>query len=270
MLIDFGIKSFAESHGIRVVAWRDVSALAPFREPEMKLIKKMKARPIHERGTLRLIIRSEKDGRSKYALKALHHPPVISAIFGETKKVQHLSSASEMDGTALLPKGESGYPNGNEPILAEGQAIIWVGDDVKEKASIAAFVQNLVLRKGAKGKPAQHKRPGIEGDFLRMAITVFPNALDQLKLPELVFRDSESRQDLAYRGKRRTRYVRVRMEWFWSGRHKIERAIEQGTLPRTAGGTDFGDRTKNVLKTAQLRETGLACERKQMPRLRGM
>jgi len=148
VLIDFGVKSFAESHSVRVVACWDGRALAPFRAPEMKLIKKMKARPIHERGTGRLMLRSEKDGRGKYPLEGLHHAPVIAAIFGEAKKVEHLGSAIEMNCAALLPKGESGYPDGNEPVLAEGQAIVWVGDDVKEKASIATFVQHLVLRKG--------------------------------------------------------------------------------------------------------------------------
>jgi len=77
-----------------------------------------------------------------------------------------------------LPKSESGYPDGNEPVLAERQAVVWVGDDVKEKASVATFVQNLVLRKGAEGKSAQHERPGIEGDLLLVLLSLFPNQQD--------------------------------------------------------------------------------------------
>jgi len=128
----------------------------------MKLIKKMKARPIHERGTRRIVLRSEKNGRGKYPSKPLHHAPVIAAILGEAKKVEHLGSAIEMDGAALLPKGEGGYPDRNEPVLAERQTIVRVGNHVKEEASVATFVQHLVLRKGAEGKSAQHERPGIE------------------------------------------------------------------------------------------------------------
>jgi hypothetical protein len=178
VLIDFGVKSLAESYSVHAAACWDGRAISPFSEPEMELIKKMKASPVHERGTHWLIVSSEKDGRSKYSLESLHHTPVIAAIFREAKKVEHLGSAVEMDDAALLPKGESGYPDGNEAVLSEGQSIIWMCNDVKEEVSVATFVQHLVLREGAEGKPAQHERPSVEGEFLLVLLPLFPNQQD--------------------------------------------------------------------------------------------
>ncbi|HET7213000.1 MAG TPA: hypothetical protein VFL79_05395 [Terriglobia bacterium] len=48
----------------------------------MKVIKEMKSCPVDQMVSCRLILRSEKDGGSKDALKALRYSAVIMAILG--------------------------------------------------------------------------------------------------------------------------------------------------------------------------------------------
>lgn len=55
MLIDFSVKSLTECVSVGVIACGNGSTPIAFSEPEMKLIKKVKAGPVHQAATGRLI-----------------------------------------------------------------------------------------------------------------------------------------------------------------------------------------------------------------------
>lgn len=59
-------------------------------EPEMKVIEEVKTTPIHQTVADRLAPRPEEDGGGKDALEALHHAPIVAAIFGKAEEFQHL------------------------------------------------------------------------------------------------------------------------------------------------------------------------------------
>ena len=56
----------------------------------------------------------------KKPLESLNNSPVVSAIGGEPEKFEHLKGSFEVDDPAFLLHGESGYPNGDQSILAKG------------------------------------------------------------------------------------------------------------------------------------------------------
>lgn len=120
VLIDFGVKRLTEGDRVGAIPCANRSRIGAFREPEMKVIKKVKAGPVRQVGTIGLFLRAEKDGRGEDPLKTLHHSSVVATIFSESEEIQNLCGAIEMDGTALLPEGEGCDPDGNETVLAEG------------------------------------------------------------------------------------------------------------------------------------------------------
>lgn len=158
MLVDLGVKSLAKSDGVGVIKCADGSGFVAWSEPEMNPVKKVKAGPVHQAAADRLVFRAEEDGRGKNPLKTLYHSSVIATILGESEELQHLRGAIEMDRTALLPKGEGCYPDGDEAILAEGQAKIRMCDNLQEEFTVPALVKDLPLWKRAQWKAAQGYR----------------------------------------------------------------------------------------------------------------
>jgi len=85
----------------------------------MNLIKKVKTRPVDQMVPCGLVFSPKENGRSKYALKALHYTPAVTAILGKPEKIQNLGCALEVDRLAFLPKGQRCNPDGNQAVLAE-------------------------------------------------------------------------------------------------------------------------------------------------------
>ncbi len=48
-----------------------------------------------------------------------------------------------------------------------------------------------------------------------------------------------------------------------------DKMLRRDTRPRIGSDSGFGDRTKNVLKSAELRAKGFTCERELIPRMGG-
>jgi hypothetical protein len=59
--------------------------------------------------------------------------------------------------------------------------------DLQNEPSIAAFVQQLFIRKPADGKTAKHERPRIEAKALGCLIPVLADELNALRLLEFLF-----------------------------------------------------------------------------------
>jgi hypothetical protein len=111
----------------------------------MNFIEEVKSRPVNQLAAARLVLRAKEDGGSKDALEALHHAVVVAAILGKAEELQHLGGAIEVNGPAFLPEGEGGHPDRDEAILAEGNGVIGVRDNLKEEVPIAALVKELVF-----------------------------------------------------------------------------------------------------------------------------
>ena len=82
----------------------------------------------------------------------------------------------------LLPDRERSEPNGDEPILAEGQAVLRVRDDLQEEAPIPSRIAQLSKRKTAERKPAQYEWARLKGEFLISVLTLFADEQNGLYL----------------------------------------------------------------------------------------
>ena len=80
----------------------------------------MKTRGINQRISIRVILGAEEDGRCEDSLKALNNSPIMATVGSEAEEIEHLKGSFKVDGAAFLLDGESGYPNGDQAILAEG------------------------------------------------------------------------------------------------------------------------------------------------------
>jgi hypothetical protein len=67
----------------------------------------------------------------------------VESIFGQTEKVEHLSSRVEMGVARLLPESERGDQIGMRRILAERKSEVRMRDDVKRKFAIAPATDEL-------------------------------------------------------------------------------------------------------------------------------
>jgi hypothetical protein len=120
MLIDFVVEGFAEGDGVSdaIVGLGSLAVVGS--KPKVEAIKKMKTRGINQRIGVGVILGSEEDGRCEDSLKALNHSPIMATVGSEPEEIEHLKGSVKVDGAAFLLDGESGYPNGDQAILAEG------------------------------------------------------------------------------------------------------------------------------------------------------
>ena len=186
VVIDLLVEWLAERDGV----FRDVAArpeLIGVMEPKSKAVKKVKTRPVGDAVSSWLIVRAKEDGGREDALESLYDPAVMAAVFREAEEVQHSSRAVEVDSPALLLDRERCDPDGNQPVLAEGQTELGVPGDFKEELSVAASVGQLTFGRRAKWKPAEDERSGVVGEFLaavRARLADQANAFELLE-PEL-------------------------------------------------------------------------------------
>ena len=65
-----------------------------------------------------------------------------------------------MDGPVVLAEGDGCYPDGDETILAEGQAESWMSGDLKGEVAIAALVEQGAFWWAFHGQAANNEWPG--------------------------------------------------------------------------------------------------------------
>jgi hypothetical protein len=138
----------------------------------------MKAAPVNDRSGASLIFGSEENRGAEKPLEAVDEAVVVRAVFGKMEEVEHLGGSAEMNLAGLLPESKRSHPDRDEPILAEPQAKIWMGYDMKEESAIAPAMSGLAGRRTAEREPSQDERAGVEGEFLPSAHALLADETD--------------------------------------------------------------------------------------------
>lgn len=188
MLVDLIVECFAKDDGVSAPILGSGSLRVVSTKPKVDAIKKMKARRINQRMSIGVIQGAEEDGRCEDSLETLNHSPVVSPIGSEAEEFEHLKGSFKMDGATFLLDGESSYPNGDQPILAEGQARLGVRRNLQKELSVLSRMGQLTGLWSAQRKSAQDKRPSMEGEFLFALVALFAEKLDGFELPKPAFR----------------------------------------------------------------------------------
>jgi len=150
----------------------------------------MVADTIDDKCATRLVIRPEKDGSGKYPLETFHDAAISLAVFEEMEKIEDLGSCLEPDNGTALADGHSGYPDGEEPILAVRQTVLRMADDLKEEFSITPCVGQLMGWRATEGKTAKDKGPGVEGQFLAASGALLADQANRFELLESPLSDT--------------------------------------------------------------------------------
>jgi hypothetical protein len=188
MLVDLIVECFAENDGVAGTILGSGSRSVVRSKPEVNAIEKMKTRGIRQQISIRMILGAEEDGRCEDSLKALNNSPIMTTVGSEAEEIEHLKGSLKVDGAAFLLDGESGYPNGDQPILAEGQAKLGVRRDLQKKLSVPSCMRQLTRLGAAERQAAKHKRPCMEGEFLFALVALLAGELDGIELPKSAFR----------------------------------------------------------------------------------
>ena len=135
-------------------------------KPEVQAIEEVEACPIQEKLPIGLIARAEKDGGREDPLEAFHDAVVSFSVFEEAEEVEHLGRGAETDAPASLAQRQGGHPDGNETVLAEGQAELRMPRDLEEELAVASRVEQLTFGRPAKWKPTKDEWARVEGQVL--------------------------------------------------------------------------------------------------------
>ena len=114
-----------------------------------------------------------------------------AAVLGEAEEVEHLSDALETNDPALLLNGERRDPDGNETVLAEGQAEFGVSGDVEEESAVASRMNQLGPGRPAERNAAENEGSGVVGKLL---LAILPFLADEgygLELAQFELGDAE-------------------------------------------------------------------------------
>jgi len=114
----------------------------------------------------------------------------METIHRQLQEFEHLGSASEANSTALLFDGESGYPDGNETALPEGQTEIGMSNDFEEELAILPAMNQLGRRRATQGDTAEDEGPCLITDLLPAFFSLLSDERDRVEVVELVFADS--------------------------------------------------------------------------------
>jgi len=112
----------------------------------------VEARPIDQHVGIGLFFGSEEDRCTENPLESPGEPGIMESVFGQAKEVKHLSGGIEPNLTGLLPEGERGNPDRDEPVLAKRKTELRVSNDLREKLAVPARVAQLVGRRAAEGE----------------------------------------------------------------------------------------------------------------------
>ena len=152
-------------------------------EPKPHPIKKMKAGSINQRAVVGLVFGPKEDGGGEDTMEALHDAAIMAAVLGEAEEVEHLSGALETNDPALLLNGERRDPDGNETVLAEGQAELGVSGDVEESA-VASRMNQPGRGWPTERNAAEHEGSGMVGKLLLAILPFLADEADGLKLTQ--------------------------------------------------------------------------------------
>jgi hypothetical protein len=191
MLIDFVVEGFAEGDNISAAILGPGTLGAVRGKPKVDAIKEMKPRGIHQQISIRMIPGAEEDGRCEDSLKTLNHSPIMATVGCEPKEIEHLKGSFKVDDAAFLLDGESGYPNGDQSVLAEGQAKVGMRRNPQKELSVPSCMGQLTRLRAAERQTAENKRPRMESEFLFALVPLIAGELDGVELPKPALRHRE-------------------------------------------------------------------------------
>lgn len=193
--IYLAVERVTEDNNIVVLAGRGRIPRLIAIEPESHTVEKVKAGPVHDSSVVRLLLGPEKDGCGEQTHETAQEPAVMWAVFRKAEEIQHLGACIEMDLTCLVPDGQSGNPNRNEPVLAEGQAELRMSGDLQEETAVSACMQKLILWRPTERDAAEHERSSIVGEILLPVVSLLANESNRFEMFETAFRDTDGRQE---------------------------------------------------------------------------
>ena len=257
MGVDLVVKGLTERNLVPLVLDCDSAIVSLAAEPEFYMIEEVEACPVDELVAGRLIFGPEEDGGCKDTFESVFNSSVVEAIGLKAEEGEHLSGALKADDSVLLFEGERCDPNGDEPVLPEGQTIVGVTKYVKEKLAAVPRMCQLIFRRSAQWEPAHDEWPGVEGKLLPAACSLLTNQADGFYLLKSPLGDAKSGKDFANPREGR---METMLDRAWTTGHKIRFACAS---PKWEGESErlksrAGDRTKNVLKMDQTEGKGVS------------
>jgi hypothetical protein len=143
MLVDLLVEGFTEGDGVAgAILGRGTLGMI-WGKPKAEAIEKVKTRRIDQPMGIGMILGAEEDGGGEDPLEALNHPPVMATVRSKAEEIEHLSGCVKADDATFLLHGEGGHPNGNQPVLAEGQAVFGMSCDLEKELSIPSGMGQL-------------------------------------------------------------------------------------------------------------------------------
>jgi hypothetical protein len=194
MLVDLVVKCFAQGDGVHGVIFGHGTLDMVWGKPKLEMIKKVKSRRINQAIRIRVIVGPEKDCRCENPLETLNNSPITTTIGGKTEEIEHLEGSFKVDGVTFLLHRESSYPNGNQPVLAEGQAIVGVRRNLQKELSVPSRMGQLTGWRAAERETAEDEGPCMESEFLFAMVALLACNVDRFELPEAALRNPEGRK----------------------------------------------------------------------------
>ena len=173
MALDFLIKLVAQDDHVLAFTGQGLLIGVP-RIPDPRFTHEVEPSLMNYDSFLTLGIRAEKDGGAKNPLEGTDEAAILRSSLLHPKGVEHLSGASKGDDLFLLPDGQGGKENRNQPILAPGQTVGWMARHLKVKLTIAPLVEQNALRWPLDRKAAQYERSRSKTEILANAIALQP------------------------------------------------------------------------------------------------
>ena len=106
---------------------------------------------------------------------------LLSALV-HSKDFEHFSGTTEPHNGALLLDGERCQEDRDDAILTEGNPIVWMTGNLKDKLSVAALIDQLVFRQPPNRQPAKNEWPRAITERLVCLLALDSDKLEPFRL----------------------------------------------------------------------------------------
>jgi len=129
-----------------------------FQVPEPHVIEKGKPVEFPNRVLRETVVSTEVNRACEDAFKPVDEPTVVLPITWQTEFFEHFRAGIKPHASTLLPHGERGDPDWNQPVLTKGESKIGMSPDLKNEFSIFPRMQKCSFLRPLKRETAQNKR----------------------------------------------------------------------------------------------------------------
>src|SRR5689334_6729582 len=103
----------------------------------------------------------------------------MSSVLRQTEVVKDFAGIFDLDGAALPPSRLCRHSEGDEAILAEGQPIVWMTDDIQEEAAVPSRIPEIAIGWAANRQPAKDERTSGERHLLAEFVSLLADHRDR-------------------------------------------------------------------------------------------